>query len=632
MVKCVFFLIYLKKCDINLYVVNIIKMRNHIKSWNNKSTYRACFFPWEKGKKSMIKHLVKSIREYKKPAILTPIFMILEVAMEITIPFLVAKLIDEGVNANDTKAIFIIGAELLIAALLSLFFGVQSGKNAAIASAGFAKNLRQDMYEKMQKYSFFNIDKFSTSSIVTRLTTDVTNVQMAFMMIIRGAVRAPITIICALVMSFTINAKVALIFLIASPILGGLLILIAKTVHPIFEKVFRTYDKLNNVVQENVRGVRVVKSFVKEDAEISKFDKVSQTIYENFYRAEKLLALNNPLMQFTVYTCITLISWFGAKAIVGGTLTTGELTSLITYAMQILSSLMLVSMVFVMITISLESARRIVEILEEVPDLDNPENPVMEVKNGDIEFKNVSFSYVKDKKKLCLQNINLRIKSGETIGIIGGTGSSKSSLVQLIPRLYDVTEGDLKVGGVNVKDYDIKTLRDAVSMVLQKNELFSGTIKENLRWGNENATDDEIEEACKLAQADEFINGFIDKYDTHIEQGGTNVSGGQKQRLCIARALLKKPKILILDDSTSAVDTKTDSLIRKAFAEKIPNTTKIIIAQRISSVQDSDQIIVLDNGKINGIGTHEELLKSNSIYQEVYYSQVKAGEEECQKA
>lgn len=580
----------------------------------------------------MIKHLVKSIREYKKPAILTPIFMILEVAMEITIPFLVAKLIDEGVNANDTKAIFIIGAELLITALLSLFFGVQSGKNAAIASAGFAKNLRQDMYEKMQKYSFFNIDKFSTSSIVTRLTTDVTNVQMAFMMIIRGAVRAPITIICALVMSFTINPKVALIFLIASPILGGLLILIAKTVHPIFEKVFRTYDKLNNVVQENVRGVRVVKSFVKEDAEISKFDKVSQTIYENFYRAEKLLALNNPLMQFTVYTCITLISWFGAKAIVGGSLTTGELTSLITYAMQILSSLMLVSMVFVMITISLESARRIVEIIEEVPDLDNPENPVMEVKNGDIEFKNVSFSYIKDKKKLCLQNINLKIKSGETIGIIGGTGSSKSSLVQLIPRLYDVTEGELKVGGVNVKDYDIKTLRDAVSMVLQKNELFSGTIKENLRWGNENATDDEIEEACKLAQADEFINGFIDKYDTHIEQGGTNVSGGQKQRLCIARALLKKPKILILDDSTSAVDTKTDSLIRKAFAEKIPNTTKIIIAQRISSVQDSDQIIVLDNGKINGIGTHEELLKSNSIYQEVYYSQVKAGEEECQKA
>ena len=580
----------------------------------------------------MIKHLVKSIREYKKPTILTPIFMILEVAMEITIPFLVAKLIDEGVNANDTKAIFIIGAELLITALLSLFFGVQSGKNAAIASAGFAKNLRQDMYGKMQKYSFFNIDKFSTSSIVTRLTTDVTNVQMAFMMIIRGAVRAPITIICALVMSFTINPKVALIFLIASPILGGLLILIAKTVHPIFEKVFRTYDKLNNVVQENVRGVRVVKSFVKEDAEISKFDKVSQTIYENFYRAEKLLALNNPLMQITVYTCITLISWFGAKAIVGGSLTTGELTSLITYAMQILSSLMLVSMVFVMITISLESARRIVEILEEVPDLDNPEKPVMEVKNGDIEFKNVSFSYVKDKKKLCLQNINLRIKSGETIGIIGGTGSSKSSLVQLIPRLYDVTEGELKVGGVNVKDYDIKTLRDAVSMVLQKNELFSGTIKENLRWGNENATDDEIEEACKLAQADEFINGFIDKYDTHIEQGGTNVSGGQKQRLCIARALLKKPKILILDDSTSAVDTKTDSLIRKAFAEKIPNTTKIIIAQRISSVQDSDQIIILDNGKINGIGTHEELLKSNSIYQEVYYSQVKAGEEECQKA
>ena len=575
----------------------------------------------------MIKQLVKSIKEYKKATILTPICMLLEVAMEIIIPFLLAKLIDEGITQGDMNSILIIGAELLVVAFLSLFFGVQSGRNAAIASAGFAKNLRQDMYEKIQKYSFFNIDKFSTSSIVTRLTTDVTNVQMAFMMIIRGAVRAPITIICALVMSFTINSNIALIFLITCPILGGLLILIAKTAHPIFERVFNTYDKLNNVVQENVRGIRVVKSFVKEDAEIKKFGDVSESIYKDFYKAEKLLAFNNPLMQLTVYTCITLISWFGAKFIVGGTLTTGELTSLITYAMQILSSLMLVSMIFVMVTMALESARRIVEILQEVPDLDNPENPVTEVKNGEIEFKNVSFSYIKDKNKLCLENINLKIEPGQTIGIIGGTGSSKSSLVQLIPRLYDVTEGELKVGGVNVKDYDIKTLRDAVSMVLQKNELFSGTIKENLRWGNKDATDDEIEEACKLAQADEFINGFIDKYDTHIEQGGTNVSGGQKQRLCIARALLKKPKILILDDSTSAVDTKTDSLIRKAFAEKIPNTTKIIIAQRISSVQDSDQIIVLDNGKINGIGTHEELLKSNSIYQEVYYSQIKAGEE-----
>ena len=575
----------------------------------------------------MIKQLVKSIKEYKKATILTPICMLLEVAMEIIIPFLLAKLIDEGITQGDMNSILIIGAELLVVAFLSLFFGVQSGRNAAIASAGFAKNLRQDMYEKIQKYSFFNIDKFSTSSIVTRLTTDVTNVQMAFMMIIRGAVRAPITIICALVMSFTINSNIALIFLITCPILGGLLILIAKTAHPIFERVFNTYDKLNNVVQENVRGIRVVKSFVKEDAEIKKFGDVSESIYKDFYKAEKLLAFNNPLMQLTVYTCITLISWFGAKFIVGGTLTTGELTSLITYAMQILSSLMLVSMIFVMVTMAIESARRIVEILQEVPDLDNPENPVTEVKNGEIEFKNVSFSYIKDKNKLCLENINLKVESGQTIGIIGGTGSSKSSLVQLIPRLYDVTEGELKVGGVNVKDYDIKTLRDAVSMVLQKNELFSGTIKENLRWGNKDATDDEIEEACKLAQADEFINGFIDKYDTHIEQGGTNVSGGQKQRLCIARALLKKPKILILDDSTSAVDTKTDSLIRKAFAEQIPNTTKIIIAQRISSVQDSDKIIVLDNGKINGIGTHEELLKSNSIYQEVYYSQIKAGEE-----
>ena len=573
----------------------------------------------------MLKKLLKSIKEYKKATILTPIFMILEVTMEILIPFLLAKLIDEGITSGDMKAIINIGIELLIAAFLALFFGVQSGKFAAIASSGFAKNLRQDMYEKVQKYSFFNIDKFSTSSIVTRLTTDVTNVQQAFMMIIRGAVRAPLTIIFALIMSFTINAKIALIFLIASPILGGLLILIAKHAHPIFERVFNTYDKLNNVVQENVRAIRVVKSFVKEKTEINKFNKVSESIYKDFTKAEMLLALNSPIMQFTVYTCITLISWFGAKFIVGGTLSTGELTSLISYAMQILSSLMLVSMVFVMVTMALESSRRIIEILEEVPDIKNPENPITEVKDGSIEFKNVSFGYVKGKSKLCLKNINIKIEAGQTIGIIGGTGSSKSTFVQLIPRLYDVTQGTLKVGGVDVKKYDIKTLRDAVSMVLQKNELFSGTIKENLRWGNKNATDEEMIKACKLAQADEFINGFIDKYDTYIEQGGTNVSGGQKQRLCIARALLKKPKILILDDSTSAVDTKTDSLIRKAFKEEIPNTTKIIIAQRISSVQDSDQIIVLDNGEIDGIGTHEELLKNNKIYQEVYYSQNKGG-------
>lgn len=574
----------------------------------------------------MIKKLAKSIREYKKPAILTPICMVMEVFMEIAIPYLLATLIDQGIEQSNLQVILKIGALLVAAAFISLFFGVQSGKFSATAGAGFAKNLRQDMYEKVQQFSFYNIDKFSTSSIVTRLTTDVTNVQEAFMMIIRGAVRSPITIIFAMIMSFTVSPKIALIFLIAAPILGGLLILIAKTAHPVFERVFNTYDKLNNVVQENVRGIRVVKSFVKEDTEIEKFENVSQSIYKDFTRAEIILALNNPLMQFTIYTIITLISWFGAKFIVGGTLTTGELTSLITYAMQILNSLMMLSMIFVTITMAMESARRIVELLDEVPDLANPENPVMNVKDGSIEFKDVGFSYVKDTQKLCLKNINLKIEAGQTIGILGGTGSSKSTLVQLIPRLYDVTNGELKVGGVNVKEYDIKTLRDQVSMVLQKNELFSGTIKENLRWGNKEATDEEIVKACKLAQADEFINGFPDKYDTYIEQGGTNVSGGQKQRLCIARAILKKPKILILDDSTSAVDTKTDSLIRKAFAEEIPNTTKIIIAQRVSSVQDSDQIIVLDDGEINGVGTHEELLKSNSIYQEVFYSQTKGGE------
>lgn len=573
----------------------------------------------------MLKKITQSIREYKKVTILTSICMMLEVFMEITIPFLLAKLIDEGITQSDSDVVIKIGIELLIVAFLSLFFGVQSGRNAAIASAGFAKNLRQDMYEKVQKYSFFNIDKFSTSSIVTRLTTDVTNVQQAFMMIIKGAVRAPLVIIFALIMSFKINSKIALIFLIASPLLGGLLIWISKIAHPIFERVFNTYDKLNNVVQENVKGIRVVKSFVKEEGEIHKFEEVSQSIYKDFTKAEIILALNNPLMQFTIYTCITLISWFGAKFIVGGTLTTGELTSLITYAMQILSSLMMISMIFVMVTMAIESANRIVEILEEVPDLNYPENPIMEVKDGAIEFKNVSFSYIKDKNKLVLKNINLKIEAGQTIGIIGGTGSSKTTLVQLIPRLYDVTNGVLEVGGIDVKKYDIKTLRNQVSMVLQKNELFSGTIKENLKWGDKNATDEDIVKACKLAQADEFINGFPNGYDTYIEEGGSNVSGGQKQRLCIARALLKKPKILILDDSTSAVDTKTDSLIRKAFAEEIPNITKIIIAQRVSSVQDSDQIIVLDNGEINGIGKHEDLLKSNKIYKEVYDSQVKGG-------
>ena len=575
----------------------------------------------------MVKKILKSLREYKKDTILSPVFMILEVSMEILIPFLLARLIDQGITQENQEVIIKIGIELLVVAFFSLFCGVQSGKCAAKASCGFAKNLRQDMYNKVQQYSFLNIDKFSTSSIVTRLTTDIVNVQQAFLMTIRGAVRAPITIIFAMIMAFSTNSKMALIFLVSAPVLGTLLILIAKKAHPIFERVFNTYDKLNNVVQENVRGIRVVKSFVKEESEINKFEKVSKSIYEDFTKAEILLALNSPLMQITIYTCITLISWFGAKFIVVGTLTTGQLTSLISYAMQILMSLMLLSMVFVMITIAVESARRIVEILDETPDLKNPENPIMEVKDGSIKFENVSFSYVRDKDKICLKDINLNIKSGQTIGIIGGTGSSKSTLVQLIPRLYDVTEGELLVGGVNVKNYDIKTLRDQVAMVLQKNELFSGTIKDNLRWGNKNATDEEIVKACKLAQADEFINGFENKYDTYIEQGGTNVSGGQKQRLCIARAILKKPKILILDDSTSAVDTKTDGLIRKAFVDEIPNTTKIIIAQRVLSVQDCDQIIVLENGQINGIGSHEELLATNEIYQEVYYSQIKGGVE-----
>ena len=575
----------------------------------------------------MVKKILKSLREYKKDTILSPVFMILEVSMEILIPFLLARLIDQGITQENQEVIIKIGIELLVVAFFSLFCGVQSGKCAAKASCGFAKNLRQDMYNKVQQYSFLNIDKFSTSSIVTRLTTDIVNVQQAFLMTIRGAVRAPITIIFAMIMAFSTNSKMALIFLVSAPVLGTLLILIAKKAHPIFERVFNTYDKLNNVVQENVRGIRVVKSFVKEESEINKFEKVSKSIYEDFTKAEILLALNSPLMQITIYTCITLISWFGAKFIVAGTLTTGQLTSLISYAMQILMSLMLLSMVFVMITIAVESARRIVEILDETPDLKNPENPIMEVKDGSIKFENVSFSYVRDKDKICLKDINLNIKSGQTIGIIGGTGSSKSTLVQLIPRLYDVTEGELLVGGVNVKNYDIKTLRDQVAMVLQKNELFSGTIKDNLRWGNKNATDEEIVKACKLAQADEFINGFENKYDTYIEQGGTNVSGGQKQRLCIARAILKKPKILILDDSTSAVDTKTDGLIRKAFVDEIPNTTKIIIAQRVLSVQDCDQIIVLENGQINGIGSHEELLATNEIYQEVYYSQIKGGVE-----
>ena len=575
----------------------------------------------------MIKKLLKSVREYKKDAILTPVFMVGEVSMEMLIPFLLGKMIDKGIIGKDIKIILMLGAVLVVAALLSLLCGVAAGKHAAKASAGFAKNLRQDMYEKVQKFSFYNIDKFSTSSIVTRLTTDVSYIKEAFMAIIRGAVRSPLTILFSFVMAFVVDWRIALAFLALAPILGFLLILIAKKAHPIFERVFYTYDDLNNVVQENVKGVRVVKSFVQEDYEVEKFEKISDSIYKDFSKAEAILAFNNPLMQFFVYLIITVISWFGAKFIVTGDMTTGEITSLITYAMSILTALMMLSMVFVMIIISMESAKRVVELLDEVPDIDNPKNPIMDVKDGSINFENVSFSYVKDENKLCLKNINLNINSGETVGIVGGTGSSKTTLVNLISRLYDVTKGELKVGGKNVKDYDLKTLRNQVSVVLQRNELFSGTIKENLKWGNPNATDEELVEACKLAQADEFIKSFPDQYDTYIEQGGTNVSGGQKQRICIARALLKKPKILILDDSTSAVDTRTDSLIRRAFREKIPNTTKIIIAQRINSVEDCDKIIVLDNGEINGMGTHQELLENNEIYKDVYESQTK-GEED----
>lgn len=575
----------------------------------------------------MLKKLAKCVGEYKTHAIKTPLYVACECVFDVIIPFLMAFLIDEGINKGNSGVIIKIGLTLIVCSILAMFCGVMSGRHAARASSGFAKNLRKKMYHNVQNYSFSNIDKFSTSSIITRHTTDITNVQMAFQMITRIAVRAPLMLIFSLIMAFVVNSKLALIFLCAIPFLGMGLYLIATKAHPIFEKAMKTYDNLNNIVQENIRGIRVVKSYVTEEKEINKFDDVSKDIYNQFSRASKLVALNNPLMQFTVSTIIVLISWFGGKQIVIGGLTTGEFTSLISYAMQILMSLMILSMILVMIMMSRASAERIVEILDEESDIKNKENPVIEVKDGSIVFDNVNFSYVKDINKLCLKDINLEIKSGETIGIIGGTGSSKTSLVQLIPRLYDVTTGRLKVGGVDVKDYDIETLRNEVAMVLQKNVLFSGTIKENLRWGNENATDEELVKACKLAQAHDFIESFPDKYDTYIEQGGTNVSGGQKQRLCIARALLKHPKILILDDSTSAVDTKTDSLIRKAFSEEIPNTTKIIIAQRISSVQDADKIIVMDNGEINGFGTHEELLKTNNIYKDVYESQMKGGEE-----
>lgn len=582
----------------------------------------------------MVRKLLRSVREYKTSSLLAPLFVTCEVILEVIIPMLMANLIDFGIEAGNMQYILKMGLALVICCIVSLTFGALSGKYAAVASAGFAKNLREDMYNKVQEYSFSNIDKFSTASIVTRLTTDITNIQNAYMMSIRVAVRCPIMLIFALFMAFQINSHLAPIFVIAIPILAVGLVIIISNAKRIFERIFRTYDKLNNVVQENLHGIRVVKSFVREDHETEKFCSVSKEIYQDFSKAEKILAFNAPLMQFCAYGCMLLISWLGAKLIVASGnnpavgMTTGDLTSMFSYTMQILMSLMMFSMVFVMITISYASMERAEEILDEKSDLHNPENPVYEVKDGSIEFDHVNFVYGKNADKLCLDNVNLKIPSGATVGIIGGTGSSKSTLVQLIPRLYDATEGAVKVGGRDVREYDIESLREEVAMVLQKNVLFSGTIKDNLRWGKENATDEEMRHVCQLAQADEFIQTFPDGYDTYIEQGGTNVSGGQKQRLCIARALLKKPKILILDDSTSAVDTKTDALIRMAFREEIPNTTKIIIAQRISSVEDADLILVLDDGKINGMGTHQELLANNEIYREVYESQQKGGLEE----
>lgn len=577
----------------------------------------------------MIKKLASYIKEYKKASILTPIFVVLEVVMEVIIPLLMSKIIDVGIPNSDIKYILEIGILLTISAIMSLLFGMLSGRFAAKASSGFAKNLRQGMFYKIQEYSFENIDKFSTSSLITRLTTDVTNVQMAFMMIIRILVRGPVMLIASLFMAFSIDVRLSCVFLVAIPVLGVALFYIAIKAHPNFEKVFKKYDKLNSVVQENVGGIRVVKAYANEEHEEKKFDNVNNEVYNYFKKAEKIIAFNSPIMQFVVYFSVLIISWLGAKYIIGGTFQTGQLSSLITYAWQILMSLMMLSMVFVMIIMAQSSAERIVEVLDEEPAIKNKKNAIKTIKDGSITFENVSFAYSdeKDPNKYALQDINLEIKSGETIGIIGGTGSSKSTLVQLIPRLYDATKGTVKVGGVNVKDYDMESLRDAVSMVLQKNVLFSGTISENLRWGDKNADDEELEKACELAQADSFIEEFPEKYDTKIDQGGTNVSGGQRQRLCIARALLKKPKILILDDSTSAVDTKTDSYIRKAFREEIPNTTKLIIAQRVTSVEDADRIIVLDEGKISGIGTSRELLKTNKIYQEVYNSQMKGGEE-----
>ncbi len=576
----------------------------------------------------MFKKLSKSVREYKRPALLTPLMVILEVGVEIIIPLLMAGLIDKGIDKGNMSVVTKYGIVLLIVALIGLLLGYLAGCFSAKASCGFARNLRKDMFYNIQTFSFSNIDSFSISSLITRLTTDVTNVQMAFQMIIRMAIRAPIMLIFSLTVCFNISAKLSLIYLACMPVMIIGLLIIMRHAHPIFNRVFKKYDRLNNVVQENVKGIRVVKSFNQEKYEKTKFKTISNDVCTDFSKAEKTLAWNMPLVQFCMYACMLLISWFGARLIVSSgqtALTTGELLSLFTYTIQILSSLMMLSMVLVMITMSKASAKRIVEVLDTKSDITNPASPVTSVKDGSVEFDNVDFVYARNADKKCLDDVNLKIRSGETVGILGATGSSKTTLVQLIPRLYDTTSGTVKVGGVDVKDYDLVTLRDSVSMVLQKNELFSGSIKDNLRWGNEEATDEQIVKACQLAQADSFIETFPDKYDTHIEQGGANVSGGQKQRLCIARALLKNPKILILDDSTSAVDTKTDALIRQAFIHNIPDTTKIIIAQRVSSVMDADKIVVLDDGKIVACGKHDELMKSCDIYREVYESQQKAG-------
>lgn len=575
----------------------------------------------------MIRKLSSYIGEFKKNSIITPIFMVLECICEVIIPLLMAMIIDNGLNNSDMGYVAKIGILMLVVAMLSLVCGALGAKFAANASAGYARNLRRAMFENIQDFSFENIDKYSTAGLVTRLTTDITNVQNAYQMILRMLVRAPIMLISAMVMSVLINPSLSLVFFGAVIFLGLILALIIKVAFPRFTAVFKKYDALNASVQENLTGIRTVKSAVREDFEINKFKKASGDVKNNFIFAEKLIVLNAPVMQITMYTCILLLSWLGAKMIVSNTMTTGQLMSFFTYSTQILMSLMMLSMVFVMITMAKSSAERILEVLDEESTIKNPKNPIKEVKDGSISFENVDFSYANDKNKLNLENVNLEIKSGETIGIIGGTGSAKSTLVQLIPRLYDVTSGSIKVGGVDVRDYDIDTLRNEVSMVLQKNVLFSGTIKENLRWGDKNATDEELVDACKKACADEFIQTFPDGYDTYIEQGGTNVSGGQKQRLCIARALLKKPKILILDDSTSAVDTKTDATIRAALQNDIASTTKIIIAQRISSIEASDKIIVLDDGKIDAIGTHDELKVNNAIYREVYESQVKGADD-----